>query len=286
MGDSEQKFCLLPGPLKLLSSPRRPHPMSPFLHALNIITLATWLSVAGFGTVGIVVPATVESFATNEKPRNPFAALEATVLTEDFTLGEIPPSQATDTGTTGQAAEIEVPFADQETLPTPPEMPDVAEITPLPEIPDLSAPIPQPTAPAAPTSTRPRPVPAPNSKPPARSIMPTSATGGSPQGKQAATGTTGNGGRGGGSGMSAAKRLAGGRMPAPSYPSAARARGQTGTVLVEFVVGENGSVVYAYAKSPSPWPILNEQAVSAVRGWKFPPGGIVKYTRPIVFKLN
>ena len=86
--------------------------------------------------------------------------------------------------------------------------------------------------------------------------------------------------------MSDAKRLAGGRMPAPSYPSEARAKGQTGTVVVEFVVGENGSVVSAYAKSPSPWPILNERAVSAVRRWKFPPGSVVKYTRPIVFKLN
>jgi protein TonB len=116
--------------------------------------------------------------------------------------------------------------------------------------------------------------------------MPTNATGGSPDGKAEAKGKAGNGGRNGGSGMSDAKRLAGGRMPAPAYPSEARSKGQTGTVLVEFVVGEDGSVVSAYAKKPSPWPILNERAVSAVRRWKFPPGTVAKYTRPIVFQLN
>ncbi|NJM38925.1 MAG: energy transducer TonB [Akkermansiaceae bacterium] len=86
--------------------------------------------------------------------------------------------------------------------------------------------------------------------------------------------------------MSDAKRLAGGRMPAPSYPSEAKRKGQSGTIVVEFVVGENGSVISAYAKSPSPWPILNQQAVSCVRRWKFPPGKVTKYVRPIVFRLN
>ncbi|NJM38364.1 MAG: energy transducer TonB, partial [Akkermansiaceae bacterium] len=80
-------------------------------------------------------------------------------------------------------------------------------------------------------------------------------------------GKAGSGGQNGGTGMSDAKRLAGGRMPAPSYPSEAKRKGQSGTIVVEFVVGENGSVISAYAKSPSPWPILNQQAVSCVRRW-------------------
>lgn len=75
-------------------------------------------------------------------------------------------------------------------------------------------------------------------------------------------------------------------MPKPNYPAAARSRGQTGTVVVEFIVGENGRVVSARAKSPSPWPLLNEAAVKAVRGWRFPPGGVNTYTRPIIFHLN
>ncbi|MES2922187.1 MAG: TonB family protein [Verrucomicrobiota bacterium] len=259
--------------------------MTSLLYAINIGTLATWLSVAGFGTIGIVVPVTVEILNSQES-KDPYADLESIVLTEDFNLGDTPPSQETDTGSTGDTEEIEVPFAEQETLPTPPEMPDVTEITPLPEIPDMPPPVAKASEPVAPAPTKPRPVPVVSNKTPTRSAMPTSSTGGSPQGKAEAKGTVGNGGRNGGSGMSDAKRLAGGRMPAPSYPSEARAKGQTGTVLVEFVVGENGSVVSAYAKSPSPWPILNERAISAVRRWKFPPGSVVKYTRPIVFKLN
>lgn len=258
--------------------------MTPFLYAINIGTLATWLSVAGFGTVGIVVPVTVELLNQNES-KDPYADLESIVLTEDFTLGDTPPSQETDTGSTGDAEEIEVPFAEQETLPTPPEMPEIAEITPLPEIPDLPQ-VTKSVEPVAPSPIKPRPVSVASNKPPTRSILPTSATGGSLKGTTEAKGKTGNGGQYGGSGLSDAKRLAGGRMPAPSYPAEARSKGQTGTVLVEFVVGENGSVVSAYAKSASPWPILNERAVSAVRRWKFPPGNVVKYTRPIVFKLN
>lgn len=260
--------------------------MSPFLYAINIGTLATWLSVAGFGTIGIVVPVTVEILNQENKPKDPFADLESIVLTEDFNLGDTPPSQETDTGSTGQADEADVPFAEQEILPTPPEIPDVAEITPLPEIPDMPAPVEKPSEMAAPAPTKPRPVPKPSNKAPTRSTMPTSATGGSPHGKADSAGKIGNGGRNGGSGMSDAKRLAGGRMPAPSYPSEARAKGQSGTVVVEFVVGEDGRVISAYAKSPSPWPILNDRAVSCVRGWKFPPGSVTKYTRPIVFQLH
>ena len=259
--------------------------MNPLFYAINIGTLATWLSVAGFGTIGIVVPVAVEIF-NSQGPKDPYANLEFTVLTEDFNLGETPPTQETDTGSTGEAEEINVPFTEQEALPTPPEMPDVAELTPLPEIPDMPPSVAKASEPVAPAPIKPRPVPVVSNKTPTRSTMPTSATGGSPKGKPEGKGKTGNGGQNGGSGLSDAKRLAGGRMPAPSYPSEARSKGQTGTVLVEFVVGENGSVVSAYAKSPSPWPILNECAVRTVRRWKFLPGSVAKYTRPIIFKLN
>jgi periplasmic protein TonB len=263
----------------------RSHLMAALLHALNIGTLATWLSVAGFGVIGIAMPETL-GLVSHEQARDPYADLESIVLTEDFAAGELPPSQATDTGSTGEvdSFETEVPFAEVETLPTPPEIPEIAETTPLPEIPDVPPPAAKPQAETAPPAKR---VAAnTNSRRATRSNMPTSATGGSPQGKVGARGTAGSGGRNGGSGMSDAKRLAGGRMPAPSYPAEARRKGQTGTVVVEFVVGENGRVVSARAKQPSPWPILNEKAVSAVRRWRFPPGGVAKFVRPIVFKLN
>jgi TonB family protein len=259
--------------------------MSPIFHAINIGTLATWLSVTGFGTVGILVPAAREMLGHVEKP-DPFADLESIVLTEDYSVDEVPPLQQTETGNTGDSNEIDVPFAAEETLPTPPEMPEVAEISPLPEIPDLPPPTPKPAPTAAAAPTKPPPITRPSNKPPSRSDMPTSATGGSPQGKAESKVTAGNGGRNGGSGTSDTNRLAGGRMPRPSYPAEARAKGQAGTVVVEFVVGENGSVISAHVKSPSPWPLLNERAVSTVRGWKFRPGSIAKFAMPIAFKLN
>jgi protein TonB len=75
-------------------------------------------------------------------------------------------------------------------------------------------------------------------------------------------------------------------MPAPSYPAECRRKGQTGTVVVEFTVDSSGRVIAAHAKSESPWPLLNHEAVRTVRRWKFPPGGIMKLQRPIVFQLR
>lgn len=75
-------------------------------------------------------------------------------------------------------------------------------------------------------------------------------------------------------------------MPAPAYPSEARRKGQTGTVVVEFTIDTTGRVISAFAKSPSPWPLLNEEAVRTVRRWRFPPGPVTKLQRPIVFQLR
>lgn len=257
--------------------------MNPLLHAINIGTFAVWLSVGGFGTVGVVVPMAREILEP-EKPTDPFADLESVLLTEDFSVGELPSSQETDTGDSRDANDAEAPLTELDALPDPPEMPELADETPLPEVPDLPSPTPQ----AKPSPAPPKPQPTTRKSAPAvtRSSRPTSPTGGSSQGSATSKGTDGNGGKNGGSGMSDAKRLAGGRMPAPSYPAEARAKGQSGTVLVEFVVDESGRVVSAYAKSASPWPLLNEKAVSCVRTWRFPAGVVTKYTRPIVFKLN
>lgn len=258
--------------------------MTALLYGINVATLATWVSIAGFGTVAVAVPMAREAAAA-EKPADPYANLESIMLTEDFSVGDLPASQETDTGDSGEANEAEAPLAEQDTLPEPPDMPDVADVTPLPEIPDMPPPSPSAIASPAPAPVKPRPT-TKSATRPSRSSMPTSKTGGSVNGSATSRGTVGNGGSNGGSGMSDAKRLAGGRMPPPGYPAAARAAGQTGTVLVEFVVGEDGRVISAYAKSPSPWPLLNERAVSCVRTWRFPPGSVTKYVRPIAFKLN
>ncbi|RYD32800.1 MAG: hypothetical protein EOP85_21360, partial [Verrucomicrobiaceae bacterium] len=126
--------------------------MSPILYALNIGTLAAWLSVAGFGTVGIVIPVTREILASVERP-DPYKDLESTIMTDPFTGEELLPSQETDTGQVGEADEDEAPLAEEETLPTPPEMPEDVETTPLPEIPDMPPPAaaPAPTPAPAPT---------------------------------------------------------------------------------------------------------------------------------------
>lgn len=258
--------------------------MSPLFYAINIATLACWLSVAAFGTVGVVIPTAAGIIADLTQRDDPYADLDLTVLTEDFTTGPETSSQATDAGTTGADSELETPLVEAETLPAPPEMPEVAEFTPLPEIPEL--PKKAAISIAQPEITRKPKTDTTDTKAGVRVTNPKEGPRGSTRGKAGAQGTPGNGGRNGGTGMSDAQRLAGGRMPGPAYPAEARARGQSGTVIVEFVVGENGSVTSAYAKKPSPWPILNERAVSCVRRWKFPPGKVARYSRPIVFKLN
>jgi protein TonB len=241
--------------------------MQSLIHSLNIGTLATWLSVAGFGTVGVVVPQWHAAPA-------PSTAEETRLFDQDFTLGD-PGKPGNDAG----AAEIAAPeFAESQpdTLPAPPALAPLADFEPLPEIPDL------PPAAAKPADNLPK----------ARSDSGRSAVGrnssaAAPRsGASRPAGNLNTGGSGGGGGISESARLAAGRMPAPSYPAECRRKGQTGTVVVEFTVDSSGRVISAYAKSESPWPLLNHEAVRTVRRWKFPPGGIMKLQRPIVFQLR
>ena len=78
-----------------------------------------------------------------------------------------------------------------------------------------------------------------------------------------------------------------GKQPAPEYPTAARREGQEGTVVVRLTVGENGRVLTAEALSPSPWPLLNEAALRAVRErWHFHSGPPRAYDVAIRFNLS
>lgn len=78
-----------------------------------------------------------------------------------------------------------------------------------------------------------------------------------------------------------------GKQPAPEYPARARREGQQGVVLVRFTVGENGRVLSAEAAKPSPWPLLNESAVRAVRDrWRFAEGGLRLYEVAIRFQMR
>jgi len=73
-----------------------------------------------------------------------------------------------------------------------------------------------------------------------------------------------------------------GRQPAPLYPSTAIRSGMEGTVGIRLNVDENGRVLSAEVSSPSPWPLLNESALRAVRElWHFSPG--IKRTYEVSF---
>ena len=246
--------------------------MQSIIHSLNIGTLATWLSVAGFGSVGVVVP-------HHDRPQPAPPAIEESIISDaDFSLGDIEdasqPEGAGDGGAPAALPEtIETP---PETLPSPPELTELAEFSPLPEIPALPKPTPVTRSPESDTlrataSTR--------HSSGATTSRASSASTGSRSGSSSASG--GNDG-----GMSASARLAAGRMPAPNYPATCRRKGQTGTVVVEFTIDRSGRVISAHAAEPSPWPLLDHEAVRTVRKWKFPPGEIMKLRRPIVFQLR
>jgi protein TonB len=242
--------------------------MQALLHSLNIGTLATWLSVAGFGTIGVIVHGRHPESVVSE-------TAETLLLDADFILGDASPPAP-------ESATVETPPTETttaspaETLQDPPELPVLAETAPLPEIPELPEIAPKPAeiniAPTIQLTTRSTPT------KPVRATPPRTASG------SQASSQTGSSTRG--TGMSSASRLAAGRMTPPSYPPEARRKGQSGTVVVEFTIDASGRVISAYAQSPSPWPLLNNEAVRTVRGWKFPSGGVMKLQRPIVFQLR
>jgi TonB family protein len=80
-------------------------------------------------------------------------------------------------------------------------------------------------------------------------------------------------------------RLAAGHTPGPSYPAAARAAHQTGTVVMQFTVNAAGDVIAASVYSSSNFALLDQEAVRTVKTWTFPPGEVMSLIRPIVFEL-
>ncbi len=78
-----------------------------------------------------------------------------------------------------------------------------------------------------------------------------------------------------------------GQQPAPGYPFAARRAGQEGTVVVRFSIRPDGTVLDAEASAPSPWGMLNREAVRVVREqWRFKPGPVRLYEVAIRFELT
>lgn len=240
--------------------------MNALLHTLNIGTLATWLSVAAFGTVGTLIPGWHSESRISKKP-------DTTVIQDEFTLGDVGNSELTKDTVPVTALVAANP------LPAPPELPDLANPAPLPEIPEL--PVPAANPPESPVKSPELPI---TRQLAARSHS-TPDPSATARGKNPLTGKV-MPGKPRGSGISESSRLAAGRMPSPAYPAEARRKNQTGTVTVEFTVDTAGRVVSASAKSPSPWPLLDAAAVRTVRSWSFPVGRAMTLQRPIVFQLR
>jgi protein TonB len=256
--------------------------MTSLLYALNIGTLATWLTVAGASTVACVV--LVED-------RLPELKVESDQVAEVFitpqAMGSAPPAEAPDLGPEEAPAEdfvaAELPESPAEfpELPELPELPDLAEVEPLPDVPDF--PVPAPAAPRVET----RPKATSRSSP----QQPRATTG--TQGRRSSSGDVGRGtgqgsgtAQGSGSGATGSDRWIGLRKSSPNYPSSARRQGHQGRVIVQFTVDERGYVVDAKITSPSPYSALNEEALRTVRRFRAKPGVRATTSQPIIFKLN
>lgn len=234
-------------------------PMHSLTHVLNIGTLATWMSVAAFGSAGVILGRAVHlppvaDVAGVELVQTPLEVESVHVADRMNEASEQPTS------------------ADSIELPAPPEMLPTLQSDALPEVPDM------PFAEVKKVSEAIKPAAKPASKPAVK-----------PQRSSAVAGNPSSGNNASASGaatMSNAARLAAGRMPAPRYPSEARNKGQAGTVLIEFTVDPSGRVSSAHIATPCPWSVLNEEALRAVKNWKFPPGGVMTFKKPIVFKLR
>lgn len=250
--------------------------MSPFFYALNIGTLATWLTVGGASTVACVI------HVVDRLPDLKDGKVDETeVFITPMELGSAPPAAPTEsteeTTSEEQVAMEELPELPE--LPEMPEVPELAELEPLPDVPDLPVRSSEGTQRPKPAAAKPA---AQRPKASNRTTSRASTSGQSGQGTGQGNGTA----RGAGSSAVGADRWAGGRMPKPNYPSAARREGRQGRVVVLFSVDERGYVVSASITSGSAHADLNEEALRTVRRWKFRPGIRASASRPIVFQLN
>ncbi len=253
--------------------------MHSILQALNIGTLATWLTVSGASTVACLVRVSDHLPALRQHEELSLSD-EGVIDLDQESAGSAPidPSESTEV----------IPDAPVEPPPVEAvaEIPPLAELTPVPEVPELPDPKPealemeQPKpvrqAPAAKPSSSPSPQPA------ARSANRSSARDSNGEGSGSGAGTN----KGAGAGAVGADRFAGGRRPKPSYPAECRSKGQAGRVGFTISIDEQGNVVGFSLKSPSPYPALNKATEDAVRRWKFKPGPRATTSASVTFQLN
>jgi len=237
---------------------------SAVMHALQIATLAAWVSSGIGAVVGFAVP---QPWILPAREKPSVLAVQRFVDLMDQPEQESPTEQ------------IEEPAVNPDPVPviatsSPPPMPEVQTTTDLPEIPELPAPEIRKTAQQIAPRLQPKTVPTekPSAKPSAQPSTKLAAASGNAPPAVATSLSFGSGA---------------GRQPAPAYPLQARRSNQQGTVVVEFLVGTDGKVLSAWVKSPSPFPALDNAALSTVRSrWSFPAGAARRYRIPIVFRLN
>ncbi len=217
--------------------------MKPVIHFLQVVTLATWLSVVAIGVIGF-------GLLRGQPDVQIQVGLPNLGVIEDVSLVEGSSSNGSGESTAKPSPEVSQP----------PAMPELVNMAALPEIPEVARPQ-KPVQTANNSTSQSSSNNLNQSKPPSRPNA-------------------------GGSNEAAAARFAAGTMPAPRYPRESRRRGQEGTVVVEFTINASGKVSSVVAVKPSPWPLLNEEAVRTVRRWKFPAGAVMKKQLPIVFKLR
>lgn len=234
-----------------IASEKSPAPMRSLTHALNIGTLAVWTSVAAFGSLGAMLGR--DGYMPVVSDVTGIELMSAPLEVESVEMAD------------GLSEPADRPVSDESIeLPAPPEMLPAMRSEALPEVPEMPLAGPKKVFETVKRTDK----------------IAVKATSGSQKS------VTSNASANDVASMSSATRLAAGRMPAPRYPTEARSKGQTGTVLIEFTVDPNGRVSSAHIATPCPWSVLNEEALRAVRNWKFPPGSVMTFKKPIVFKLR
>lgn len=74
--------------------------------------------------------------------------------------------------------------------------------------------------------------------------------------------------------------------PKPTYPNNARLTKKQGTVVLKYLVTDNGSVKDIRILESSGSKELDKEAISKIQRWKFQPGQAGETTHPVTFRLN
>lgn len=217
---------------------------------MPIVTLVLWVGCLSVGAMGLVLPYARAQFREKKAELPPIVAQ---VLNIELTTDPLPP------------------VATSATLPSLSEPPPLTPPVSIPEPPTFTVAEPSPTiAFAVPVQAPATVVEAKQASYRTPEVTPTVVP--APPAPAARPLTFGQGE---------------GKQPAPDYPRQALREGQEGTVVVRFMVGENGRVLSAEPSSPSAWPLLNDAALRVVRQrWRFSTGILRAYEVAIHFQLQ